>query len=52
MMVDWGLATRIAGFGFLTVFAVLGILSLILWLVSLLLYRVVGKRDKVEQVEK
>jgi Na+-transporting methylmalonyl-CoA/oxaloacetate decarboxylase gamma subunit len=51
-MVDWGLAGRIAGFGFLTVFVVLGILSLALWLVSLLLYRVVGRRNKAEQVEK
>jgi len=51
-MVDWGLATRIAGFGFLTVFVVLGVLSLILWLVSLLLYRVVGRRSKTEQIKK
>jgi Na+-transporting methylmalonyl-CoA/oxaloacetate decarboxylase gamma subunit len=52
MMIDWGLAARIAGFGFLTVFAVLGILSLVLWLISLLLYRVIGSRKKAEQAEK
>jgi Na+-transporting methylmalonyl-CoA/oxaloacetate decarboxylase gamma subunit len=48
-MVDWGLAGRIAGFGLLTVFVVLGILSLALWLVSLLLYRVINRRNKPEQ---
>jgi Na+-transporting methylmalonyl-CoA/oxaloacetate decarboxylase gamma subunit len=47
-MVDWGFAAQIAGVGFLTVFVVLGILSLILWLVSLLVPRVLGKRDKGE----
>jgi hypothetical protein len=47
-MIDWGLSTRIAGLGFLTVFVVLGALSLIIWLVSLLLYRIIGKRDKTE----
>ena len=35
-MVDWGFALQIAGIGFLTVFVVLGTLSLVLWLVSLL----------------
>jgi Na+-transporting methylmalonyl-CoA/oxaloacetate decarboxylase gamma subunit len=52
MMTDWGLATRIAGFGFLTVFVVLGVLSLVLWLVSLLLHRVFSRREKAEQAEK
>ena len=33
-MVDWGFAAQIAGIGFLTVFVVLGILSLILWLLN------------------
>ena len=45
-MVDWGFAAQIAGVGFLTVFVVLGILSLILWLLSLLLNRVTGKLGK------
>lgn len=45
-MVDWGFAAQIAGIGFLTVFVVLGILSLVLWLVSLLLNRVAGKLGK------
>lgn len=47
-MVDWGFAVQIAGIGFLTVFAVLGILSLVLWLVSLLVYRVIGRQGKGE----
>jgi len=50
-MIDWGLATRIAGLGFLAVFVVLSALALMLWLVSLLLHRVIGKRGKAEQVE-
>ena len=45
-MVDWGFAAQIAGVGFLTVFVVLGILSLILWLLSLLLNKVNGKLGK------
>ncbi|MBC8511610.1 MAG: OadG family protein [Dehalococcoidia bacterium] len=45
-MVDWGFAAQIAGVGFLTVFVVLGILSLILWLLSLLLNKVTGKLGK------
>ena len=48
MMVDWGFAAQIAGIGFLTVFVVLGILSLVLWLVSLLLNRVTGKGQKAK----
>ncbi len=45
-MVDWGFAAQIAGVGFLTVFVVLGILSLILWLLSLLLNKVTRKLGK------
>jgi len=45
-MVDWGFAAQIAGIGFLTVFVVLGILSLILWLLSLLLNKLTGKLGK------
>ena len=48
MMVDWVFAAQIAGIGFLTVFVVLGILSLVLWLVSLLLNRVTGKAQKAK----
>jgi len=47
-MIDWGLATRIAGFGFLIVFAVLGILSVTLWLASLVLRKITGKRERAK----
>lgn len=45
-MVDWGQAARIGVTGFLTVFVVLGILSLVLWGVSSLLFRLTKKQDK------
>jgi len=45
-MVDWGFAAQIAGIGFLAVFVVLGILSLILWLLNVLLNKVTGKLGK------
>ena len=45
-MIDWELAAQIAGIGFLTVFVVLGLLSLVLWLVSLLLSRLTAKLGK------
>lgn len=48
-MVDWGEAVQIAGIGFLTVFIVLGILSLVLWLMNLLLNKVFGKPGKSKQ---
>jgi hypothetical protein len=45
-MVDWGFAAQIAGVGFLTVFVVLGVLSLVLWLLNVLLNKVTGKLGK------
>ena len=42
--IDWTLASQIAGFGFLTVFVVLAVLSLAVWLVSLIMYKTVGKK--------
>lgn len=48
-MVDWGFAAQLAGIGFLTVFVVLGILSLVLWLMNLLLNKVIGKPGKSKQ---
>ena len=45
-VVNWGFAAQIAGVGFLAVFVVLGILSLVLWLLSLLLNKVTGKPGK------
>jgi hypothetical protein len=43
-MIDWIYASKIAGFGFLTVFVVLGILSFAVWLVSLVMYKTIGKK--------
>ena len=43
-MIDWIYATKIAGFGFLTVFIVLGILSLAVWVVSFIMYKTIGKK--------
>ena len=51
-MTDWAFATQIAGIGFLTVFLVLSILSFILWLVSLLIFKTVGKSKAEEATEK
>jgi hypothetical protein len=48
VMTEWLLAGKIAATGFLTVFVVLCVLSLVLWIISLLLYRVFTKR-KVEE---
>jgi Na+-transporting methylmalonyl-CoA/oxaloacetate decarboxylase gamma subunit len=45
-MIDWGFAVQVAGVGFIAVFTVLGILSLILWLVSLSIIRV-GSRSSM-----
>ena len=44
-MTDWGFAAQVAGIGFLTVFVVLGILSLVIWLVSLLILKIVRRQD-------
>ena len=35
-MVDWGMAIKIGGVGFLTVFVVLSVVALMLWLVGLI----------------
>ena len=51
-MIDWGQAGQIAGFGFLTVFLVLCILSIAVWIVSLLMHKTVGKNKKEETKEK
>jgi Na+-transporting methylmalonyl-CoA/oxaloacetate decarboxylase gamma subunit len=51
-MVDWWLATRIAGLGFAIVFIVLGVLCLVLWLVNLLLSKALFKKGQVKSTEK
>jgi hypothetical protein len=50
-MIDWWLATRIAGIGFSIVFIVLGVLCLMLWLINLLFTKVLFKKDKVESTK-
>lgn len=45
-MVDWVFAGQIAGIGFLTVFMVLGIMSLVLWLISFIISRLVSKHNE------
>ena len=45
-MIDWIYATKIAGFGFLTVFVVLGLLSFAVWLVSFIMYKTIGRNKK------
>ena len=42
-MTDWGFTAQIAGVGFITVFVVLGILSLVLWFMNLLFNKAVDK---------
>ncbi|MBN2462004.1 MAG: hypothetical protein JXB43_00195 [Dehalococcoidia bacterium] len=51
-MLDWSLAIRIASFGFLTVFAVLGVLSFTLWLVNLAVCKIIGGRGKAKSIHK
>ncbi|HJX03866.1 MAG TPA: OadG family transporter subunit [Dehalococcoidia bacterium] len=45
-MVDWMEALKVGGIGFATVMVVLVLLSLVLWLVSLILYKTISKRKK------
>ena len=46
-MVDWGFAAGFAGIGFLTVFVVLGIIALTLWLTGFVLSKA-SQRGKQE----
>jgi hypothetical protein len=50
-MTDWGQAAQIGAQGFITVFITLGILSLTLWITSLLLSKIVNRKQK-KKVEK
>jgi hypothetical protein len=43
-MVDWMEALKVGGIGFATVMVVLGLLSLVLWLASLILYKTIGRK--------
>jgi Na+-transporting methylmalonyl-CoA/oxaloacetate decarboxylase gamma subunit len=48
-MIDWMEALRVGGFGFLTVFAVLIILAVALWLQSNILYRILHRKEQKKQ---
>jgi hypothetical protein len=45
-MTDWGLGAQIAATGILTVFGVLGVLSLVLWLSSNLIRKILYKKPQ------
>ena len=45
-MVDWGQALRVGGVGFITVFVVLGILSIVMWLVSIIMNKTINRPKK------
>ena len=48
-MTDWIEAIKVGGFGFLTVFAVLVILAVAVWIQSIVVYRIVHRKDKQKQ---
>jgi Na+-transporting methylmalonyl-CoA/oxaloacetate decarboxylase gamma subunit len=52
LTIDWILASKIAGFGFLTVFIVLAILSVAVWVVSVIMYKTIGKNKAEENKPK
>jgi Na+-transporting methylmalonyl-CoA/oxaloacetate decarboxylase gamma subunit len=48
-MIDWTEAFKVGGFGFLTVFAVLVILAVAIWIQSIIVYRIIHRKDKQKQ---
>ena len=52
MVVDWGLAGKIGGMGFGTVFVVLIILAVAIWLVGLVTTKIGTSKDKASDKEK
>jgi Na+-transporting methylmalonyl-CoA/oxaloacetate decarboxylase gamma subunit len=52
LTIDWILASKVAGVGFLTVFIVLGILSIAVWIVSIIMYKTIGKNKTEESKPK
>ena len=52
MGVDWGFAGQIGGFGFGLVFAVLIILSVVVWLVGLVLNKIGAGKSKAGDKKK
>jgi len=52
MVIDWGFAGQIGGFGFGLVFAVLIILAIVIWLVGLILSKIGAGKAEAEDKEK
>jgi Na+-transporting methylmalonyl-CoA/oxaloacetate decarboxylase gamma subunit len=50
-MIDWIEALRVGGFGFLTVFVVLIILAVAIWIQSIVLYKIVHRKDQKQNKE-
>jgi Na+-transporting methylmalonyl-CoA/oxaloacetate decarboxylase gamma subunit len=51
-MTDWGQALQVGGTGFLTVFIVLGILSLVIWMVSMVMNKLINRPKKSKNTKK
>ncbi len=52
MVIDWGLAGRIGGIGFGTVFAVLIILAVAIWITSLVTSKIGTSKDETTEKQK
>jgi uncharacterized membrane protein YdbT with pleckstrin-like domain len=49
--IDWHVVTQVAGFGFLVLFIVIGIITLVVWLVSLVISKFYRKQVVTKQSE-
>jgi Na+-transporting methylmalonyl-CoA/oxaloacetate decarboxylase gamma subunit len=45
-MIDWIEALKVGGFGFLTVFVVLVVLAVAVWVQSMVVYRIVHRKEQ------
>ena len=52
MAIDWGLAGKIGGIGFGTVFVVLIILAIAIWLTGLVTRKIAASKDETTEKEK
>ncbi|MFC1873753.1 OadG family protein [Chloroflexota bacterium] len=52
MAVDWGFAGQIGSAGFGTVFSVLVILSIVIWLTGLILRKIASAKEKTDDNKK
>ena len=48
-MIDWIEALKVGGFGFLTVFVVLIILAVAIWIQSMVVYRIIHRKEQQKQ---